>query len=48
MKKNEKCSMRVESERIINGKRQDICEMVRSNRENVALLLDEDLDWTCE
>jgi hypothetical protein len=44
MKKNEQRSMRVESERIRDVKRQDVCEMVRNNRENVALLLDEDLD----
>jgi hypothetical protein len=48
MKKNEERSMRVESERIRDVKRQDICEMVRNNREYVPLLIAEDFDWTCE
>jgi hypothetical protein len=36
MKKNEQCSMKIESERIRDGKRQDICEMVRTNHEGLA------------
>jgi orotidine-5'-phosphate decarboxylase len=36
MKKNEQCRLRVESKRIRDAKRQDICETVRNNRENVA------------
>jgi hypothetical protein len=48
MKKNEQCSMRVESERILDGERQDICETVRNNREAVSRCIENDLDLTCE
>jgi hypothetical protein len=48
MKKNEQRSMRVESERIQDVKRQDICETVRNNREAVSRLIQDDLDLTCE
>jgi hypothetical protein len=44
MKKNEECSMRVESERIQGAKRQDICEMIRNNSEDLAVLILKDLD----
>jgi hypothetical protein len=44
MKKNEQCSMRVESERIRDVKRQDIREMVRTNHEAADRRLQEDLD----
>jgi hypothetical protein len=43
MKKNEQGSMKVESERIRDGNRQDICEMVRNNREFADCPLQEDL-----
>jgi hypothetical protein len=36
--------MRVESERILDVKRQDICEIVRNNRQVVDRPLQEDLD----
>jgi hypothetical protein len=36
--------MRVESERIRDVKRQDICEMVRNNGEAVEFSIKEDLD----
>jgi uncharacterized membrane protein len=39
MKKNEQRRMRVESEIIRDVNRQDICEMVRNNREAVRRLL---------
>jgi hypothetical protein len=44
MTKTEQWSMRVESERIQDAKRQEICEMVSNDHEAIDGLIQEDLD----
>jgi hypothetical protein len=41
-------SVRVESERIRDVERQEICEMVRNNHGAVEHFIRKDLDFTCE